>query len=383
MSLPSLPSATSETSEILQAEDSTSEGIVDSTLMPEESTPKAEAAVTLVNNGIQEPEDTNNSITEDHPESISLGSIDEELNSQNQEQRYNQESNYFHSNEATESDILPDIKDTKQSNCEHQSEEKEKRYSGDISNFLESVYDLLECPVCLNHMVPPILLCESGHNICFKCRPFMTKCPLCRQSFLRTRNIALEVVAQKLGLKCIHEDCHKGCRSMKEQEQQVSIDQMVYTCPLTLYSHCYWQGNHSDIKRHMEEIHASKILTETTNPFWEMNLVVRDFKVIFALDEIFFYKERLDTSNSKFYIQVFYVGQRENHSKFVYNLEISSETGQQRVVIYNTTLPINDLEHTYTYTASHCTVLDYQTIRGMSKHGDLKCTLSLGRHLRE
>jgi hypothetical protein len=38
----------------------------------------------------------------------------------------------------------------------------------------------LECLLCIEIMLPPIVLCSNGHMICDKCRPKLEKCPLCR-----------------------------------------------------------------------------------------------------------------------------------------------------------------------------------------------------------
>ncbi|PSN36228.1 hypothetical protein C0J52_22803 [Blattella germanica] len=55
----------------------------------------------------------------------------------------------------------------------------------------------IECPVCLEYMVRPIVLCISGHNFCGNCRKQMSDCPICKKHFF-TRNIALEEVASKI-----------------------------------------------------------------------------------------------------------------------------------------------------------------------------------------
>merc|ERR1711874_963041 len=66
----------------------------------------------------------------------------------------------------------------------------------------EGVKSELECPVCLDEMVPPgqIWMCQNGHSICGECRGKMASCcPSCKKS-LAIRNIALEKVAMKLYL---------------------------------------------------------------------------------------------------------------------------------------------------------------------------------------
>jgi len=59
----------------------------------------------------------------------------------------------------------------------------------------------LECPVCLEKMVPPkrIFQCRQGHAICGNCfsRPQVKKCPTCRGVFIG-RATVLEKVAATL-----------------------------------------------------------------------------------------------------------------------------------------------------------------------------------------
>ena len=76
-------------------------------------------------------------------------------------------------------------------------------------DMVESIMKELECLVCMEYMVPPITLCESGHNICGKCRPYMRKCPTCRQHLLPTRNMSLERLTHKLQYPCCNQKT--GC----------------------------------------------------------------------------------------------------------------------------------------------------------------------------
>ncbi|KAL1461186.1 hypothetical protein WDU94_013109, partial [Cyamophila willieti] len=45
---------------------------------------------------------------------------------------------------------------------------------------LQSVIQLLECPVCLENISPPVTQCYNGHLICSPCRTRSEKCPICR-----------------------------------------------------------------------------------------------------------------------------------------------------------------------------------------------------------
>ncbi|KAJ8500513.1 hypothetical protein OPV22_011065 [Ensete ventricosum] len=56
-----------------------------------------------------------------------------------------------------------------------------------------SVRELLECPVCLNAMYPPIHQCSNGHTLCSGCKPRVhNRCPTCRHELGNIRCLALE-----------------------------------------------------------------------------------------------------------------------------------------------------------------------------------------------
>lgn len=51
-----------------------------------------------------------------------------------------------------------------------------------LSTCLQSVLQLLECPVCLETVPPPAFQCCNGHVLCGGCRARADRCPVCRVS---------------------------------------------------------------------------------------------------------------------------------------------------------------------------------------------------------
>lgn len=49
-----------------------------------------------------------------------------------------------------------------------------------LSSCLQSVIQLLECPVCLETIPPPAFQCCNGHVLCGRCRARADRCPVCR-----------------------------------------------------------------------------------------------------------------------------------------------------------------------------------------------------------
>lgn len=49
-----------------------------------------------------------------------------------------------------------------------------------FSTILQSLGQLLECPVCFDIVKPPAWQCCHGHILCGPCRMRSTRCPVCR-----------------------------------------------------------------------------------------------------------------------------------------------------------------------------------------------------------
>lgn len=71
------------------------------------------------------------------------------------------------------------------------------------------VAKMLECPVCYDIVLPPIILCTSGHSVCNPCRSNLRQCPTCRGHFSRIRNRFAEEFLDKCKISCKYRD--GGC----------------------------------------------------------------------------------------------------------------------------------------------------------------------------
>ena len=66
----------------------------------------------------------------------------------------------------------------------------------------KEVLGLLECPVCLDHITPPVKQCVKGHLVCIDCFPRLHHCPTCRSAMCDERNLAMEQVSRLLKYPC-------------------------------------------------------------------------------------------------------------------------------------------------------------------------------------
>ncbi|KAJ8545275.1 hypothetical protein K7X08_017858 [Anisodus acutangulus] len=120
-----------------------------------------------------------------------------------------------------------------------------------------SVRELLECPVCLNAMYPPIHQCSNGHTLCSGCKPRVhNRCPTCRHELGNIRCLALEKVAASLELPCKYQSF--GCigiipyYSKLKHESQCSF--RPYNCPYA-GSECTVIGDIPYLVAHLKDDH--------------------------------------------------------------------------------------------------------------------------------
>jgi len=148
----------------------------------------------------------------------------------------------------------------------------------DLSRVLyEALLKDLECPVCMEYMVPPIKLCTNGHNICSKCRQRVIFCPTCRSSFTDIRNVVLENIVRSQKYPC--DNRQSGCLEFFSIEH---IDKhhagCVYgkiKCPLHLLKKCSCNGLKNNLKEHVKAVHPKALEEGSTFPCRYLSNVLR------------------------------------------------------------------------------------------------------------
>jgi len=103
--------------------------------------------------------------------------------------------------------------------------------------------EIVDCPVCLETLLPPVYQCCAGHLLCGTCKSKLTQCPTCSGSLggaegIRSRGF--EQLAETLSWECKFKD--KGCKMTPSySEKKVHEDQCQFrplTCP-----RCEWTGD--------------------------------------------------------------------------------------------------------------------------------------------
>jgi E3 ubiquitin-protein ligase SIAH1 len=237
----------------------------------------------------------------------------------------------------------------------------------------------LECPVCMEYMVPPIYMCESGHSICERCRPQLPACPTCRKPFLaKTRNIALESIADDLDYPCRNDGCFEILPVHSITQHEAVCPHRPFDCPMSQGAHCGWKGPVSLMQKHVMEAHHryARVGTESTSVLNNVSGTPGYSLVIFAFDEVFLQKSRMH--EEKFYSAVQYIGPNENAGKFRYEFHLSTGNECQKLIVGHFVHSYRD-DLQSVNKAGSCVRLDYDVIKRFMYEDKLPYKLRLYR----
>jgi E3 ubiquitin-protein ligase SIAH1 len=202
----------------------------------------------------------------------------------------------------------------------------------------EDLLKELQCPVCTEYMIPPIMLCANGHNICYNCKPKVAQCPSCREQFMNTRNVALEKMAKKVIYPCTYRKY--GCMEVYNLamigEHQVSCRHRPQTClvqKLNLGT-CTWTGITSEMRKHLKQTHMNVCIDYNGNTVLRISGVTpatKHCKLIFAYNAVFY--SCCEIQNGIFYAVVQYVGPADVGAKYRYQVEFFNKDRTESLAV--------------------------------------------------
>lgn len=209
----------------------------------------------------------------------------------------------------------------------------------------------LECPICLEYMVPPIYQCQTGHSICGSCKIKVSECSLCKQPVQDIRNFGLEKITSRIKYHCKYRDfdCNfiSTANDIKQHETVCKFG--PYNCPFVGYEPCTWNGNFADIMEHVHAVHGDNVLEmNTVNvPFVKEEYIEDEDCFVFETHgEMFRLLYRYE--NEHFFWSVQLIGPPEDSEKFMFALDIMDNTNNgQRFVIKRKVLPLTPYEETF------------------------------------
>lgn len=104
-----------------------------------------------------------------------------------------------------------------------------------VSDICELFQESMECVICCELMLPPIVQCETGHTLCSRCANILKICPTCNQSVLTgIRNLAIEALSVYIKYPCryVNDGCNAVLSSMVKIRHESHCIYRGYSCPL-------------------------------------------------------------------------------------------------------------------------------------------------------
>lgn len=189
----------------------------------------------------------------------------------------------------------------------------------------------LECPVCMEYMLSPIITCKNMYKICNNCRNILKNCPTCRLQF-NIRNVSLENKVRATLHPCIYRK--SGCKEVGFQalisQHQSERPYGYHNCPFAKVANenCKWEGPTADVKSHITSKHNTMItIVEGQQLIVCTNYT--HYRALFAMDEVFFYFSKFQ--GDMYYVCILYIGSKEKAKKFIYRIKLANPERQQYV----------------------------------------------------
>jgi E3 ubiquitin-protein ligase SIAH1 len=246
----------------------------------------------------------------------------------------------------------------------------------DLSSALdEDLLEELECPVCMECMVPPIKLCTNGHNICNKCRDSVKCCPTCRAEFTEIRSVALENIARRLKYPCANRK--SGCLELFSFQHIAEHHAVcVYAeirCPFHMTEDCTWNGLKSDFKEHAKTKHPKNF--HEGSVLYSVNL--SDVVVILScFGNIFAFCRKMKDGRLCCAVQL--IGTSSEASNYKCEFMLRAENGIEQ--ISKTFLVRSCTKHFGAgFNSGKCLNLPEETVRKFIVQNEVSLTITLSR----
>ena len=221
----------------------------------------------------------------------------------------------------------------------------------------------LECPVCLEYMRPPIILCANGHNICNICKQKMHHSPTCKEQFFDTRNKCTEDLASQVKYPCKYRSY--GCTEIFNHDKtvghQVKCRYIPQVCPVSklAFGNWSWSGSYNDMKGYLKWGHLNNCCeyAEGGNKFLCGSTTLKcAFNFIFSYNVLFVFL--LLEEDDILYAVLLYFGPAENAAEYKCKVEFVNKDDRERVTVVHLTRSSEENLHD-TYRSGNCGKLLY------------------------
>ncbi|CAG9785208.1 unnamed protein product [Diatraea saccharalis] len=205
-----------------------------------------------------------------------------------------------------------------------------------VKEFNQSLLRLLECPVCLEWMEPPMSQCRRGHLVCGRCRARLASCPVCRTTFSSVRNRAMEGVAEMVRYPCRHM-CGREVRLRRRAAHEASCGARRYACPAPACSDRPPLPR-EQLAQHFQSKHMTMLKIGRKHKFsMKVNSEQHDTWVIAALHEYFSLRVDVDIRTWGIIVYVAYIGPKCNAKNFTYEVSVIGQHKSRKLVYCRST----------------------------------------------
>lgn len=201
----------------------------------------------------------------------------------------------------------------------------------------ERILKVLECPVCIEYMSPPIYICQNGHSFCESCKNKISVCSFCKSKMGNSRNYSLEHLSGLVYPPCKN---HKlGCtfRSLLSEVKQHEVGCLRYKCPLDgksdglgVITRCKWFGTYEELLEHSKTAHSC-IQGDKFVGSCSMSMKKDSYILVYAYGHLFSAVSRTEPGKGLYFDMVF-VGPPELTPKFGFYIEFKA--GAKRLIYY-------------------------------------------------
>jgi len=240
----------------------------------------------------------------------------------------------------------------------------------------EDLLKEMECPVCMQYMVPPIKLCTNGHNICSSCSQLVYSCPTCRASFTGIRNVALENIVRRLKYPCANRQ--GGCLELFSiehiAEHQIFCLYGNIKCPFVLNWSCSWKGFKIDLKEHAKTAHPGCYFEKST--LRSSLFSDRILTILSCFDELFVHYKRIQ--DGKLHCAVQLIGASSEASKYKCEFTLRAANGIEQI---SNTFLVHGYSEDFesSFNSGKCLRLDEVTVKHFVEENNLNLTVALSK----
>jgi len=186
----------------------------------------------------------------------------------------------------------------------------------------------LECPVCMEYMVPPIKLCRNGHTICSTCKGRFERCPTCRAEFSEIRCLVLEDIARSQKHPCVNRQ--SGCLELFSFEH-IAEHRAVCAygnikCPFHLKYTCSWIGFKNDLIEHAFAAHPASVVW---GPKFRSITLSDGVAVVKCFSELFTYRKQKKDGRYNCAVQL--IGTSNEASKYKCEFTLRAANGIEQI----------------------------------------------------